>query len=140
MAQDTGPHQFQLESWISCAPFERLLHIEIVKAADGHATLTMPFLLDFAQGAGLMHAEWTSAGGGDPFFIERCHDLRTGQWQGYIYGDKTNTAVTTPIPMQNPLPQAASLALSAPWTGDTPSERGRPAFRPSGEAPQTAPK
>jgi acyl-CoA thioesterase len=55
MAQDTGPHQFQMESWISRAPFERLLHIEIVDAADGRATLTMPFLVDFAQGAGLMH-------------------------------------------------------------------------------------
>lgn len=55
MAQETGPHQFQMESWISCAPFERLLHIQIIDAADGRATLTMPFLLDFAQGAGLMH-------------------------------------------------------------------------------------
>ena len=55
MAQGIGPHQFQMESWISCAPFERLLHIEIVDAADGRATLKMPFLLDFAQGAGLMH-------------------------------------------------------------------------------------
>jgi uncharacterized protein (TIGR00369 family) len=55
MAQDTGPHQFQMEGWIDCAPFERLLHIEIVEAADGSATLTMPFLVDFAQGAGMMH-------------------------------------------------------------------------------------
>lgn len=51
----TGPHQFQLESWISCAPFERLLHLEIIEAQNGKATLTMPFLLDFAQGGGLMH-------------------------------------------------------------------------------------
>ena len=55
MSQFTGPHQFQMESWIGCAPFERLLHIKIVAAADGRATLTMPFLVDFAQGAGLMH-------------------------------------------------------------------------------------
>ena len=55
MTQFTGPHQFRMAGWISCAPFERLLHIEIVAAADGHATLTMPFLVDFAQGAGLMH-------------------------------------------------------------------------------------
>ena len=55
MAQETGLHQFEMEDWISCAPFERLLHIEIVAAADGRATLRMPFLLDFAQGAGLMH-------------------------------------------------------------------------------------
>ncbi len=44
-----------MESWISRAPFERLLHMEIVAAADGAATLTMPFLIDFAQGAGLLH-------------------------------------------------------------------------------------
>jgi uncharacterized protein (TIGR00369 family) len=53
--QETGPHQFEMAGWISCAPFERLLHIEIVEVADGCATLTMPFLVDFAQGAGLMH-------------------------------------------------------------------------------------
>jgi len=44
-----------MEGWIACAPFERLLHMEIVAAADGQAVLTMPFLIDFAQGAGLMH-------------------------------------------------------------------------------------
>ena len=51
----TGPHQFSMEAWISCAPFERLLHMEIVQAAGGKAVLKMPFLLDLAQGAGLMH-------------------------------------------------------------------------------------
>jgi acyl-CoA thioesterase len=51
----TGPHHFHMEDWISCAPFERLLHMDIVRAADGKATLKMPFLLDLAQGAGLMH-------------------------------------------------------------------------------------
>lgn len=51
----TGPHQFSMKGWISCAPFEKLLRIEIVEAADGRATLTMPFLVDFAQGGGLMH-------------------------------------------------------------------------------------
>lgn len=51
----TGPHQFEMERWISCAPFERLLHMKIVEASRGRATLTMPFLVDFAQGAGLMH-------------------------------------------------------------------------------------
>jgi acyl-CoA thioesterase len=51
----TGPHRFPMEGWISCAPFERLLHMEIVRAAEGKATLEMPFLLDLAQGAGLMH-------------------------------------------------------------------------------------
>jgi uncharacterized protein (TIGR00369 family) len=53
--ESTGPHRFTMESWISRAPFERLLHMEILAAADGAATLTMPFLIDFAQGAGLMH-------------------------------------------------------------------------------------
>ena len=51
----TGPHRFVMEGWISTAPFERLLHIDIVEAVDGTATLTMPFLFDLAQGAGLMH-------------------------------------------------------------------------------------
>ncbi len=55
MDRFTGPHQFEMEAWISCAPFERLLHMEIVEASDGRATLTMPFLVDLAQGAGIMH-------------------------------------------------------------------------------------
>ncbi len=54
-AQFTGPHRFQMEQWISCAPFERLLHMEILEALDGRAVLTMPFLSDFSQGGGLMH-------------------------------------------------------------------------------------
>ena len=44
-----------MEGWISCAPFERLLNMTIVEAADGRALLTMPFLVQYAQGAGLMH-------------------------------------------------------------------------------------
>ena len=55
MEGPTGPHRFNMDEWISCAPFERLLNITIVEAADGKATLTMPFLIDFAQGGGLMH-------------------------------------------------------------------------------------
>jgi len=51
----TGPHKFEMESWISCAPFESLLTMKIVEASEGRATLTMPFFVDFAQGAGLMH-------------------------------------------------------------------------------------
>lgn len=54
-APSTGPHRFQMDGWISRAPFERLLQIEIVEAADGQATLRMPFLIDYAQGGGLMH-------------------------------------------------------------------------------------
>ncbi len=55
MAQLTGPHKFNMDAWISCAPFERLLNMKIVEASDGMATLTMPFLIDLAQGGGLMH-------------------------------------------------------------------------------------
>lgn len=51
----TGPHQPELDDWISCAPFERLLHIEIELAENARAVLSMPFLYDHAQGAGLMH-------------------------------------------------------------------------------------
>ena len=51
----TGPHKLSMDEWISCAPFERLLHIRIVRADQGKAVLTMPFLIDFAQGAGMMH-------------------------------------------------------------------------------------
>lgn len=53
--QCTGPHRFQMEGWIRCAPFERLLNMEILEAVDGRAVLTMPFYVDYAQGAGLMH-------------------------------------------------------------------------------------
>ncbi len=50
-----GPHSFKMESWISCAPFEKLLNMEIIKAENGKAVLKMPFLVDYAQGAALMH-------------------------------------------------------------------------------------
>jgi uncharacterized protein (TIGR00369 family) len=52
---DTGPHRFEMQKWIACAPFEELLGIEIVSAADGRATLTMPFVKSLAQGGGLLH-------------------------------------------------------------------------------------
>jgi uncharacterized protein (TIGR00369 family) len=52
---ETGPYQIVLPEWISCAPFERLLQMDIVAAKDGRAELTMPFRYEFAQGAGLMH-------------------------------------------------------------------------------------
>lgn len=55
MDRSIGPHQFTMEGWINCAPFERLLSMEIVEAVDGRATLTMPFFVELAQGAGLMH-------------------------------------------------------------------------------------
>lgn len=38
-----------------CAPFERLLNMEIASAAKGRAVLRMPFFMAYAQGAGLMH-------------------------------------------------------------------------------------
>ncbi|NLW82374.1 MAG: PaaI family thioesterase [Desulfovibrionales bacterium] len=51
----TGPHLIEMGAWISCAPFERLLDMKIVEAAGGRAVLSMPFRIDLAQGAGLMH-------------------------------------------------------------------------------------
>jgi len=51
----TGPHEVTLKEWISCAPFENLLKMEIIEAKNCRAILTMPFLYEFAQGAGLMH-------------------------------------------------------------------------------------
>lgn len=51
----TSPHNIPMDKWIDCAPFERLLKMEIVDAADGRAMLRMPFVSEFAQDAGLMH-------------------------------------------------------------------------------------
>ena len=51
----TGPHEFHMSGWISCAPFERLLNMDITRASEGEATLRMPFFIDYAQGGGLMH-------------------------------------------------------------------------------------
>jgi acyl-CoA thioesterase len=53
--KETGPHAVALKEWISCAPFEGLLHMNILEAGDARAVLSMPFLYQFAQGAGLMH-------------------------------------------------------------------------------------
>ena len=52
---DTGPHRFDMPAWISCAPFEQLLGMDIVEADGGQALLEMPFTRSLAQGAGLMH-------------------------------------------------------------------------------------
>ena len=60
----TGPHRFTMDGRIACAPFEKLLHIDIVEAADGKAILTMPFLVSFAQGAGLMYGGALTQPGG----------------------------------------------------------------------------
>lgn len=51
----TGPHNFVMEKWIDCAPFEQLLGMEIIDAAGGQSHLRMPFYKEFSQGAGLMH-------------------------------------------------------------------------------------
>ena len=53
--ESTGPHYVELSDWISCAPFEKLLNMEVVVAENAKAILRMPFLYDYAQGAGLMH-------------------------------------------------------------------------------------
>lgn len=53
--QNTGPHHVELNQWIDCSPFERLLNMTIHEAADGRALLSMPFCFEYAQGAGLMH-------------------------------------------------------------------------------------
>jgi len=53
--QSNSPHKFHMDGWISCALFERLLHMNIVEASDSQATLTMPYHIEFAQAAGLMH-------------------------------------------------------------------------------------
>ena len=50
-----GPHCVQLTQWIECAPFEKLLGIEIILAQKGQATLTMPFRAEFANGGNLLH-------------------------------------------------------------------------------------
>lgn len=51
----TGPHEVTLGRWISCAPFEKLLGIEIVAADAGRSYLTMPFVYRLAQGQGMAH-------------------------------------------------------------------------------------
>lgn len=40
MDQHTGLHQFQTEASVSCAPFECLLDMTVVEAAEGRAMLT----------------------------------------------------------------------------------------------------
>jgi uncharacterized protein (TIGR00369 family) len=52
---NTGPHEVKLDSWISCAPFEKLVGIKIEMAENGRACLTMPFVYELAQGQGLAH-------------------------------------------------------------------------------------
>ena len=51
----TSPHNIPRNKWIDCAPFERLLKMQIIAAANGRARLRMPFASEFAQDAGFMH-------------------------------------------------------------------------------------
>ncbi|MFO7831888.1 MAG: PaaI family thioesterase [Desulfuromonadaceae bacterium] len=53
--QDTGPHRVVLDEWISCAPFECSLGIEIIHASQGRAELKMPFAYTYANGAAMLH-------------------------------------------------------------------------------------
>ncbi len=46
---------FVLNGWIDTAPFEDLLQLSIERCAQGEALLSMPFLLKFAQGGGVLH-------------------------------------------------------------------------------------
>jgi len=47
--------QFAMGGWIATAPFEDLLGMHIEQAGDGRARLSMPFLVQYAQGGGVMH-------------------------------------------------------------------------------------
>jgi uncharacterized protein (TIGR00369 family) len=49
------PLPFQLEQWVSLAPFEKTLGMAIQSFGDGQAILTMPFTVKLAQGKGLLH-------------------------------------------------------------------------------------
>ena len=46
---------FILNGWIDTAPFEDLLQLSIERCEKGEALLSMPFLLKFAQGGGVLH-------------------------------------------------------------------------------------
>jgi len=50
-----GEPQFELETWIDCAPFEQLLGLCIEHVADGKALLSVPFTVKLANGGGVMH-------------------------------------------------------------------------------------
>jgi acyl-CoA thioesterase len=50
-----APLPFSLPEWIALAPFEEFLGMRIDEAAEGRATLSMPFRAIHCQGAGLMH-------------------------------------------------------------------------------------
>jgi acyl-CoA thioesterase len=47
--------QFKLEEWIASSPFERLLGVQIIRAEEGQAHLSLPFTLKLSNGGGVMH-------------------------------------------------------------------------------------
>lgn len=47
--------QFELEAWIDGSPFEKLLGVQILKAEEGQAHLSLPFTLKLSNGGGVMH-------------------------------------------------------------------------------------
>jgi len=51
----SGEAQFELRGWIDTAPFEDLLAIRIEEATKGRAVLSLPFVVKFAQGGGVLH-------------------------------------------------------------------------------------
>lgn len=46
---------FTMSAWIELAPFEELLGLTIERCGAGEALLSMPFLVKYAQGGGLLH-------------------------------------------------------------------------------------
>ena len=50
-----APLPFELEQWVSLAPFEKTLGMVIESFGGGQAVLTMPFTVKLAQGKGLLH-------------------------------------------------------------------------------------
>ena len=47
--------QFELEEWIDSSPFEQLLGVQILRAEEGQAHLSLPFTLKLSNGGGVMH-------------------------------------------------------------------------------------
>ena len=53
--REPGTAQFELEAWIDTSPYETMLGLQIDRAADGEALLTLPFTVKLANGGGVMH-------------------------------------------------------------------------------------
>ncbi len=50
-----GREQFALAEWIETAPLEDLLGMQIERAEQGEAVLSLPFTVNLSNGGGLMH-------------------------------------------------------------------------------------